>query len=224
MRLHVAALFTFDKTERLEAVNDSGGAPAPRFFLGRTAEGDQCWFRHDVPDETVADIQAILRDQATTPGQVTAIDPTPFIERLSRDGRVLRTWMGPAFTFPENVPDAPHTVLVTAENADLLAPYLENWRSDVAGGAPMAVALDNGQAVSICASARVTARAHEAGVETHPDFRRRGHAGRAVMAWARAVRSLGVVPLYSTSWDNAASLGLAKSLGLIPFGVDLHIL
>lgn len=224
MRLHVAALFTLDKTERLEAVNDSGGAPAPRFFLGRTTAGDQCWFRHDVPDETVADLQAIIRDQAITSGELAAIDPAPFIERLARDARVLRTWMGPAFTFPEPLADAPHTAPVTAENADLLSPYLESWRGDIAGGVPMVVALDNGTAVSICASVRVTAQAHEAGVETHPEFRRRGHAARAVVAWARTVRAMGVVPLYSTSWDNEASLALSKSLGLIPFGADLHVL
>jgi hypothetical protein len=31
------------------------------------------------------------------------------------------------------------------------------------------------------------------------------------------------VPLYSTSWENEPSRTLAKTLGLIQYGVDLHI-
>jgi predicted GNAT family acetyltransferase len=70
---------------------------------------------------------------------------------------------------------------------------------------------------------RRTARAHEAGVETHPAFRGRGFAVRAVAAWARAVRATGVLPLYSTSWENHGSRGVARRLGLVQLGSDLHV-
>ncbi len=87
----------------------------------------------------------------------------------------------------------------------------------------MAAALEDSKAVSVCASVRLTPRAHEAGVSTHPDFRGRGHAARAARAWARLVRHLRRIPLYSTSCDNVASLALARKLGLREFGVDLHL-
>jgi hypothetical protein len=63
---------------------------------------------------------------------------------------------------------------------------------------------------------------HEAGVETAAASRR-GHAPAVVAAWAAAVRALGAEPLYSTSWQNSASRAVARKLGLVPCGRDLHI-
>ena len=37
------------------------------------------------------------------------------------------------------------------------------------------------------------------------------------------VRALGVEPLYSTAWQNDASRAVARTLGLVPVGRDLHI-
>lgn len=63
----------------------------------------------------------------------------------------------------------------------------------------------------------------EAGVETARPYRGRGYAARVVAAWAREVRDMGRVPLYSTSWKNEASRAVARKLALICFGNDLHI-
>ena len=113
-------------------------------------------------------------------------------------------------------------VLVTSDNRGVLTRYFDDWTAD-AGKVPFAAVLQDGHAVSICASVRVTPKAHEAGVETHEDFRGRGYARHAVSAWAGVVQSGGAEALYSTSWSNVASQGLARSLSLIRFGADLHI-
>ena len=84
--------------------------------------------------------------------------------------------------------------------------------------------VENGHAVSVCASVRIAKAAHEAGVESLPAYRRKGHAVDAVAGWANEVRKTGAIPLYSTSWDNAASRGLAAKLGLSMFGVDFHVI
>jgi predicted GNAT family acetyltransferase len=60
-------------------------------------------------------------------------------------------------------------------------------------------------------------------VETLPEYRRRGFAVSAVAGWARAVRSSGAMPFYSTSWDNVASQAVAARLGASLAGVDFHV-
>ncbi|MGH7695115.1 MAG: GNAT family N-acetyltransferase [Gemmatimonadaceae bacterium] len=221
MRLHVEAEFTCDRAGRLLTVNDPGAAPAPRFFFGRTPNENAWWFRHDVDAALADDLRRLCESQPTG---IEIVDAEAFVARLSREEPVLKTWTGPAYHFPATLASTDTNVVrVTADNATLLSPYLEDWLGDVATCVPMTAALEDGKAVSVCASVRITPRAHEAGVDTNRDFRQRGHATRAVNAWARAVRELDRVPLYSTSWNNTASRALANRLGLIQFGSDLHI-
>lgn len=66
-------------------------------------------------------------------------------------------------------------------------------------------------------------RAAEAGVETQEPARERGHARRVVAAWAAQVRAAGLRPLYSTWWENSASLALAASLGAVAYAEDFHL-
>lgn len=224
MRLHVEALFTRDDAGRLLVVNEPSGAVAPRFFLGRTANGNLWWFRHDVDAALLNDLRALCESQPTSLDVAADLgNAAPFIARLAREEPVRKTEAGPAFHFPPDLSRGERTVQVTADNATLLSPYLEAWRGDVSTCAPLVVALEDGKAVSICGSVRVTEQAHEAGVETHPDFRRRGHAARAVRTWARTIREMNRIALYSTSWENESSRALANKLGLIQFGADLHM-
>jgi RimJ/RimL family protein N-acetyltransferase len=221
MRLHVEALYTRDAAGRLLAVNDAGAAAAPRFFFGSTPNGNAWWFRHDVEAPLAADLARLCESQ---PAGLDIVTAEPFADCLSRVAAVQKIWTGPAYHFPRDLPSEDDGVVrVTADNTTILSPYLEDWQGDVAPNVPMAVALEDGKAVAVCASVRITPHAHEAGVDTNRDFRRRGYAARAVTAWAKAVRELNRVPLYSTSWQNEASRALAAKLGLIQFGSDLHI-
>jgi RimJ/RimL family protein N-acetyltransferase len=56
-----------------------------------------------------------------------------------------------------------------------------------------------------------------AGVNAHPDFRRRGLAKRVVEAALVYLVRSGLVPRYQAIWDNQPSLALAKSCGLTEF-------
>lgn len=226
MRLHVGALFTQDAGDRLLATNEPNGGIAPKFFLGRTDEGSLCWLRRDVDLALAADLEALCGAEPTgLDVEPVPVRDAPFIERLSRAAPVARIWTGPAFVVPTNLSTSSSSagVHVTPDSAAVLSPYLEAWRKDVETHAPMVAVLVGQHAVSVCASVRFTTHAHEAGVETHPEFRARGYAAQAVAAWASAVRDRGCVPLYSTSWRNVASRRLAMRLGLVQFGSDLHV-
>jgi hypothetical protein len=231
MRLHVDALFTHDAAGRLVRVNEPGGAPAPRFFLGRTAGGMVRRYRYDIDDASrrALDAASDAADRRTGRAADTPADPEPYAQILARVAPVQRTWAGPAFRFPDDIsfPDdmsaAGGCILLTGENAELLRPLLAEWVPDVRHCQPMIALLVDGRAVSLCCSVRRTATAHEAGVETAAASRGRGHAAIVVAEWARAVRRRGGLPLYSTSWQNARSLAVARKLALIRFGSDLHL-
>jgi len=224
MRLRAEALFTVDAEGRILRVNEPGGAPAPPFFFGRTSEGSVWRFRDDVSSALAGDLAVLVNGSQTLgPEALMPIDPAPFIERISRDRPIQRVGSGPAFVVPIGSDRRSSAVAVTADTASVLSPYLESWLPDLESGVPMAAVLHGGRAVSVCCSVRVTPRAHEAGVETHAEFRRQGHAEGAVTAWAALVRRMGAIPLYSTSWVNHASRAVARKLELDQFGVDLSI-
>jgi hypothetical protein len=224
MRHHVEALFTHDAAGDLIHVNEPGGAPAPRFFAGRTEEGMLVRFRHDVAHDVRRELEAALAHDAILDTAFDApIDPWRYEEVLARSAPVTRTWTGPAFCFPGALRATGEAIAVDQSNAQLLAPLLSEWLPDVETHWPMYVLPVDGKAASVCCSVRRTAMAHEAGVETAPACRGRGYAASVVTAWASAVRAMGGVPLYSTSWHNEASRALARKLGLICFGGDVHI-
>lgn len=109
------------------------------------------------------------------------------------------------------------------DHAALLHPPLAAWAPDIQLSAPLLAFIVDRQAVAVCGSVRIAPQAHEAGLETAAPFRRRGYGKAVVAAWGSAVRALASEPLYSTTCQNDASRAVARSLGLVPVGRDLHI-
>ncbi|MCA9983351.1 MAG: hypothetical protein KDE59_03615, partial [Anaerolineales bacterium] len=54
-------------------------------------------------------------------------------------------------------------------------------------------------------------------------YRRRGYAAAAVAAWAQSLLTAGIVPLYSTAWENLASQGVARRVGFTAFGWEYRL-
>jgi RimJ/RimL family protein N-acetyltransferase len=224
MRLHVNALYTRDARGRLDRVNVPDGEPAPRFFLGRTRQGNEWWFRHDVDDELAHALGALAATEAVNDDlRTSSVGAERYEALLARVAPVRHVESGPAYWAPPSeLSWSSDVVHVTGENVELLQRYLAPWLGDVLTAPPLFAFVHEGHAVAVCASVRITPLAHEAGVETHPDFRGRGYVAQVVAAWASAVRELGAIPLYSTSWQNTASQAVARKVGLVCFGGDLH--
>ena len=226
MELHVEALFTHDASQRLLTVNEphGNGALAPRFFLGRTQAGSVRRFRSDVPDPLVEQLEVLCADEKTS-GELLR-KPQHFekyIRLLQSHATIQELWMGPAYRVPVEATPPAHAVGITDQNADLLRGGFEWLIPRIEDEQPCLAIVREGAAVSICRSVRITSRAHEAGVETLDVFRRRGYASEVVIGWARAVHEMGCVPLFSTSWENVLSQGVARKLALALYGVTFHV-
>lgn len=132
MERPVEALFTHDAVGRIVRVREHDGAPAPRFFLGRTADGLVRRSRHDVDDVLCRALEAACDASpppgaSSDPGEAMATELSRCAAVLARSARVERTEAGPAFNFPDELP-APcgehdsAVAVVTEANADILYP------------------------------------------------------------------------------------------------------
>jgi RimJ/RimL family protein N-acetyltransferase len=225
MELHVATGYRHDERHRLAGVNDWVQRPVPRFWLGRTIEGVAWRFRSDLPDGLCAALEDYCRKEppcARHPAGLPAF-AREYDALLREHAPVERHWSGPTYWFPTAPSAGPSAVAIAADNAHVLAGALEPWRPDVPRQQPMYAAIVNDVAAAVCASVRITAIAHAAGVETAPEHRRRGLATAAVIAWARAVMSAGRIAFYSTWWENTASQRLAARAGAVAFGEEYHV-
>jgi len=224
---HVRALFVHDaRRGRIVHVNEPSGVrrAAPRFYLGRSRVSRVVRIGPGVPDAT-ADALAALAATEVPDDDVRA--PPRHAARYERllasQAPVTARWSGPAFRFADLDRECHDVVAISAGSADALRGGFDAWLPDVRDWQPFVAYLIDGRAVAICASVRITEDAHEAGVETLPAFRGRSYAVDVVGAWARRVRALGATPLYSTSWQNAASLRVAAKLRLVVYATDYHL-
>lgn len=226
IKLQAEVLFTLDENGRMLGINQPSGnlEPAPRFFFGHTNEGSICRFRFDLPENLVAQLKQVATAEPTlTDSRTLPSCHRQFKEILKSHAPIERIWIGPSYRFPKHIARPTNVVRISLENAGFMKGDFAKMALELNDGRLCFAVIEDSQAVSICRSVRLSSKAHEAGVDTLDVYRRRGHATSVVAAWALAVRSLNLIPLYSTSWDNVASLGVAQRLGLVQYGVNYHV-
>lgn len=221
MIMHCNALYVHDDHTDLVCINDWLERPAPLFWMGVTRAGVLWRFRYDVPAQVRFQAEGLLDDELNlSAARLRAIHDSLcsfFAERNAAGGPTywLATLSAQSHRFAERI---------SADNSSVLGgSELAAWIPDVPHQQPMFASLEDGRAVAVCASVRSTPSAHEAGVETHSGYRRRGHATAAVAAWAQELLELGIVPLYSTTSGNLASQRVATGLGFEAFGWEYRI-
>ena len=224
--LHIAALFTQDEHGRLVATNEPepDQVIAPRLYLGRSDSGCVLRFRRGMKQSTCAALRDLAAPELMSKGfNSEPVNRAAIEEILAAEQAIERVYFGPTFRFPDSLVSAPEVTKISSSNTQLLVPGF-TWLADqLAARNPVVAMVVGGTAVSVCYSARVGPDASEAGVETLPEYRRRGCASAVAVAWAAAVRLESRIPLYSTWWENRASRRLVCRLGLIQYGTDFHI-
>jgi hypothetical protein len=204
----VAVRFASDARGRLTG-------QAPSLYVLRTADAATCRVHADLPDDCAERLLAIAERPRGRPRDWER-EYGAYLAALAAVAPITSMRAGPLYVCPPDLPAAEAYVRLGPENADLLeGGALAEWAPDARSGRTLMLAVvEAGQVVSLCASVRVSPAFHHAGVETAPAARGRGHAGRAVAAWAEHVRAAGAAPLYGTTFDNLASQTVARRLGL----------
>lgn len=227
LQTQVDALFTHDRRGRICSVNEPDGDRAPRFFFGRTAEGNVWRCRDDLDEETVRTLDGLAAEEPVRDDpRAEPRNLDAFLAALGADRRSAPIESGPAYRFPDALPFPANVMRITRSDLHLLrrlAWDLDETARTFEGREPYMARIEDGVAVALCHSSRLTGQAAEAGVTTLEAYRGRGYASAVVAAWARAIHASGRIPLYSTSWDNLASQAVARRLRLVQYGTDLSI-
>ena len=218
MRIDVHTGFTFDARGRMLCTNEpreDARRPAPRLLVGHTPDGDVVRFNSDVPDALISELEDLLAS-SVEPFRRSALE-----HALSIQGEILEFHSGPAYFCPRTPRLSVTAIHVTSANRDIARNTYPWLFEEVADWQPCFAVVRDGAAVSICFSSRIGPDAAAAGVETLPEYRGRGYASAVTAAWATAVAASGRAAFYSTGWDNLASQGVARRLGLAQFGEHL---
>lgn len=230
MVIHLETLFTHDTRLRLQFVNEpwankTNYESAPRFVLGRTREGNIWRFRSDLPMTLIDQLENLCHNEPIT----ADLNQPPtylntYIQLLEAHQPIQRVWHGPAYqiTSPQAI-SSKTCVHITTNNTHILGTGFEKMQAELETAQPFFAIVQQGHAVSICRSVRISSQAHEAGIETLNTYQRQGYATAALAKWANAVRKMGYFPLYSTSWENKLSQKLAQKSGAVRYGDDFHI-
>jgi RimJ/RimL family protein N-acetyltransferase len=225
VQLHIENLCDFDDRGRVRAPRGSD-RPARRFAMVLTKDEHRWFLRDDLDEGLAARLQELAASEPVT-GELPDW-PVHTAEYRELLGVAAPTeeheHCGPAYVLPAIEFESNPAIELTEEHRPLIERHLPGW-----GGAefepslPMGGVIEDGAVVSLCGNARRRSAAVEAGVETAEAYRGRGHARKATAVWASALRRDGMLPLYSTSWDNIASRRVATSLGAVRYATNFNL-
>lgn len=229
--LQLRALFKLDARNAITSTLEPGASRGPIFSLIRGPRSCAWAVRAGLPARLAGELSRLA--ELEPPTSDFREPPSHADEYLSliADGAALKfdagnkaaSSDGPAFTFSELPSQLTDVVRIDDERG--LVQHFSGWLpNEIAEGrGPVMAVVVDGHPVSICYCARSSPVAAEAGVETASAYRGRGFAPRVVAAWAVAIRAAGRIPLYSTSWQNRASLSVARKLALSAYASNWSV-
>ena len=222
MKVHSATLFLLDSELQMLRVNDWTRREAPLLWVGLTREGLIWRYRTDVPSASREVIDPLVVKEKTADEDGVPEHHEVYASVLG--SRKLHS--GPTYYLPRAASSklVGEATSISPKNSALLERgELADWIPDIPHQQPMFASVVGDAAFAVCASVRITDAAHEVGVETANASRKAGHGSRVVEAWAQALLSKGIIPLYSTTWDNLASQALAARVGFQRYGWEFSV-
>ncbi|MEI6530264.1 MAG: GNAT family N-acetyltransferase [bacterium] len=151
------------------------------------------------------EIEALIRKSALGHADITEIEK------------------GPAFYIPQKPARTTNVIEINQWNRDVLELHFQYTHRHWDRLQPCLAKVIDDKAVAICRTVRRSSFGLECGVDTTLEFRKRGFGAETVAFWASKVWSEGLIPCYSTQWENKASLALAKKLGMIQYATDILV-
>jgi GNAT acetyltransferase-like protein len=224
IEIQLDVLFTRTARGELLVTRDPSPRPAPRVFLGRSADANVWAVHRDVDSATKVELARVLSAEPRLLGTDFARGPECSARVRGLLSPAAVEFRGPAYVLSEELPRDDRAREITAGESSEWREAFPWLTKEFAAVAPVVIAFEAGQPAAICHSARgLSTAAAEAGVETVEHFRGRGLATAAVACWARAVQRRGRFALYSTSWENKASQAVARRLSARLYGEDWQI-
>ncbi|HEM7878049.1 GNAT family N-acetyltransferase [Burkholderia contaminans] len=228
-------LFCLHPDRRIERENDPDRSPAPRFWLGRCADGNLAGVRADVPPP-VAD--ALARLASSEPPLSGPMHPAHLERYLALLAPVPHWNIGLVYPLPHALDfDIDARVALIDGDSDAGRHLLHalstrgmpgglfsmGFRSVADLWAPWCAAVVDEEITSVAFAARLSDVGAELGLATAPAFRGRGLAAAVTAAWTRLPSLRTRTLFYSTDSDNRASQRVASRLGLTLRGTTLRV-
>lgn len=133
-----------------------------------------------------------------------------------KDGpRKGKSYIFPANLDPKLFPDA---VLLSGAHKELFKEFESG--SKFPKNAAFGIIV-NGKLVCVCESSKENDEAAESWIRTLEEYRGKGYARQATLAWAYNLHQTGKIPFYSHKESNFQSQAVARSLGLIQYSDEV---
>lgn len=223
-------LFRSTADGRISGENDPDATSGPMLWLAGCVGGNRYGLHERLAAPVAADLAELLADEPP----VLAEDATP--RHLER----YRQLTGGAVSFVLNF-GLPHDLdpggvefvsSHTEAGRELLARFAAGdippelfamgFRTAADLWAPWCAVLHDGQPAALAFAARLCDVGAEVGLVTAPSLRGRGYGRAATAAWSGLPELSGRALFYGTDRTNAASRGVAASLGLRRIGTSLR--
>jgi hypothetical protein len=237
--IQVNTRFVLTEHGRIACENDPERSQAPRLFIAGCQSGNVYRIGHEVGDDTARAIENLIADEPPLgypDGEPVHLDD--YVALLSVETPMAQKIAGLNYSIDRPLTYEHDVSLVKSDTpagdrfvAGLVADQTMpeslvklGFHSVADMWTPWCFVIHEGEAVSVCITARNGAEGAEAGVATVPELRGRGFAAAATAGWASLPALQDRKLFYGHLLDNHSSRRVAERLGLRAFSATFSLI